>query len=158
MDSKGNDYYFFCRACLIDKTEAEMSPDTRYCLGCYEFLLKEAEILGGTKRPAWIPKPQKPLGEPAQSASCVGHNNTGTQMGSGIMSTVKGKKYEVDNPPTRTKGRGPKHRLLPEDLIAQLSGEGMGSKAIAAKLKDDFGTRVSYKTIQRRLSAMKKEK
>ena len=37
-------------------------------------------------------------------------------MGSGIMSTVKGKKYEVDSLPTRTKGRGPRHRLLPEDL------------------------------------------
>ena len=48
---------FYCKACLMDKTEAEMSPDDRYCQGCYEFLLKEAEILSQGKRTAWIPKP-----------------------------------------------------------------------------------------------------
>ena len=52
-----------------------------------------------------------------------------------------------------TTKRGPKHRSLPDDLIEQLAGEGMGSKAIAAKLKGESGIEVSYKTIQRRLSA-----
>ena len=75
------------------------------------------------------------------------------------MSTLEGKKFEVDiiNPPdairTSTK-RGPKHKHLPEDLIRRLSGEGIGSKAIVARLRTK-GLKVSYKTIQRLLSGQR---
>jgi hypothetical protein len=53
----------------------------------------------------------------------------------------------------RPRGR-PKHyekRELPEELIRQLSSEGMGSRAIASTLKKR-DIIVSYKTIQRVLS------
>lgn len=53
--------------------------------------------------------------------------------------------------------RGPKHRRLPEDLIKQFADEGMGSKAIAAKLKTEFSITVSYKTIQRILSGKRRQ-
>jgi hypothetical protein len=46
----------FCSACLVGKTANEQSPDPRYCQSCYEFLLKEASLLDGSRRPAWIPK------------------------------------------------------------------------------------------------------
>jgi len=143
---------FFCEACLVGKPASKASPDPRYCQGCYEFLLKEAEMLPGNKRPKWIPKPQKAPKKQYQVS----------QHGDGIMSTVEGKKIEVDiiNPPdairTSTK-RGPKHRQLPEDLIRQLASEGMGSKVIAARLKAEHGIIVSYKTIQRILSGERKQ-
>ena len=58
----------------------------------------------------------------------------------------------------RPRGR-PKHyekRELPEELIRQLSSEGMGSRAIASRLRAERGIKVSYKTIQRVLSGERK--
>ena len=46
---------FWCHACLVGKLASEQSPDPRYCQGCYEFLLKEAELLGRVKKPSWAP-------------------------------------------------------------------------------------------------------
>jgi hypothetical protein len=48
--------------------------------------------------------------------------------------------------------RGPKHKVLPCELIKQWASEDMGSKAIASKLKKELGIKASYKTIQRVLS------
>lgn len=50
---------FFCDACAVVKPAGELSPDPRYCQGCYEFLLKEVELLPASKRPKWIPKAQR---------------------------------------------------------------------------------------------------
>lgn len=155
---------FWCHTCLVSHPATERSPDPRYCQGCYEFLLKEAEMLSPGKYPKWIPKPQKALKKQYQVS----------QHGDGIMSTLDGKKFEVDiippavttttatrtfAPPTKSNAgkRGPKHRLLPEDLIMRLAGEGMGSKTIAARLKAEHGISVSYKTIQRILSGERKQ-
>ena len=133
---------FFCHACLEDKPATKASPDPRYCQGCYDFLLKEAEMLSPGKRPKWVPKAtQKPGVEPVQPASGAGHNNTGTPIGSGIMSTVKANNR-----------RGPKQKALPWELIEKWAGEDMGSKVIASKLNSELGIKVSYKTIQRLLS------
>jgi len=73
------------------------------------------------------------------------------------MSTVNGKKSEVDiiQPPVSKvthEKRGPKQKALPQELIKQWVGEGMGSKAIASRLKSELGIKVSYKTVQRALS------
>lgn len=51
---------------------------------------------------------------------------------------------------TEVKRRGPKQLPVPEDLIRELASQGLGSKAIAAKL-NERGISVSYKTIQRRI-------
>lgn len=51
---------FWCHACLVLHPATEQSLDPRYCQGSYDFLLTEAEMVSTTKRPAWIPKPQKP--------------------------------------------------------------------------------------------------
>ena len=140
---------FFCHACLEDKPTADISPDPRYCQGCYDFLLKEAEMLirsGSTRRPEWIPKSQTPKNQ-CKVSQDIALN----------MSTLDDKKIEVDiiQPSvakvTRVK-RGPKQKPLPQELIEQWAGEGMGSRAIASKLKNELGIKVSYKTIQRALS------
>jgi hypothetical protein len=55
---------FFCHACVMDKPVTEASPDSRYCQGCYDFLLKEAELLPVNKRSGWIPKPHQTLQKP----------------------------------------------------------------------------------------------
>ena len=144
---------FFCHACLASKPATEASPDPRYCQVCYDFLTKEAEMLPENKRPKWIPKPQRAL------KACEKQYHI-PQVGGGIMSTLESKKFEVDiiHPPDATRTsvkRGPRHRPLPEDLINLLAGEGLGSKAIAARLKAEFGITVSYKTIQRVVSGQR---
>jgi len=73
------------------------------------------------------------------------------------MSTLGEEKIEVDiikpsGKPKILAKRGPKHKDLPIELIEQLAKEGMGSKAIATKLKAERDVKVSYRTIQRVLS------
>ena len=146
---------FFCHACLVGKPASELSPDPRYCQDCYDFLLKEAEMLPDNKRPKWVPR--------AQSEKDSTGKNSGQksiQVSRDVvlnMSTVNDKKSKVDifQPSVGkvTSGkRGPKHKALPLELITQWAGQGMGSKAIASKLNSEIGIKVSYKTIQRLLS------
>ncbi len=143
---------FFCQTCIVAKPASEQSPDERYCQGCYALLLKEAEMLSPGKRPAWIPH----KGE-------IGHQKS-IQVSEDMvlnMSTLSGRKIEVDiiQPSVAkvTRGkRGPKHKALPHELIKQWASEGMGSKAITSKLKEELGIKVSYKTIQRVLSGERK--
>lgn len=52
--SKGT--HFFCLGCLCSRPITDMSLDIRYCLPCFEFLLKEAEPLQGRKKPDWVPE------------------------------------------------------------------------------------------------------
>ncbi len=100
---------FWCHACLDDKLASEASPDPRYCQDCYDFLLKEAEMLPEGKRPAWIPQKGK-----------IGHQKSIQVSGDVVlnMSTLDDKKIEVDiiqplvGKVTREK-RGPKHKALP---------------------------------------------
>ncbi len=144
---------FFCYACLEDKNEQELSPDPRYCCGCYDFLLKEAEMIPSNKYPAWIPKSQQ---SPVEAKNKPRSQYQVSRVGGGIMSTLGSEKSVVDiiRPAVASRAsgkRGPKHRQLPEDLIWRLAGEGMGSKAIATRLKEQ-GIKVSYRTIQRVLS------
>jgi len=147
---------FFCHACLLDKPAPEASPDPRYCQGCYDFLLKEAKMLPDNKHPKWIPRTQSKK----DSTGKIGHQKSIQVSGDMVlnMSTVNGKKSEVDiiQPPVGkvTCGkRGPKQKALPQELIKQWADEGMGSKAIASRLKSEFGMKVSYKTVQRALSS-----
>jgi hypothetical protein len=135
---------FWCEACLVAKPAVERSLDPRYCQGCYQFLLAEAELDTSRRGGEW--KPVRPSESTAQVSHVVRRN----------MSPMAVKKTEVDiiHPADaiRTlRKRGPKPKYLPEKLITQLAGNGMGSKAIAARLKDE-GIKVSYKTIQRFLS------
>jgi len=58
---------------------------------------------------------------------------------------------KINVSPTENGGRRGRPRVtVPDDLIQQLSSEGMGAIRIAEKLKER-GISISYKTIQRRL-------
>lgn len=149
----------FCEACLVGKDKSEASPDPRYCQGCYDFLVNEAEMVTGHTRTDWEPikpPPESPTIE-ERSTQKLPHV---PQVGGGIMSTLESGKFEVDiikaTIPSKVAGkRGPKHKTLPVDLIIQWVGEGIGSKAIAGKLKAEHEILVSYKTIQRVLSGQR---
>jgi len=137
----------FCHACLSDFSPAAMSQDPRYCPECYEFLTNEVAMLSEkARKPYWMPK----IAEKTMRGIPQGVTQ--------IMSTLTDKNSEVDiiSPPVQKvthEKRGPKFTELPDDLIRQLACQGMGSKAIAARLRDD-GIDVSYKTIQRRLEGV----
>jgi hypothetical protein len=147
---------FFCQTCLVGKPALEQSPDPRYCQGCYDFLSKEMELDNSRRAAVW-----KPVFANRQAEKQVKDGAQVSEDMCTIMSTMSDKKFEVDiiNPPamSRTPGkRGPRHRTLPDGLINQWASEGMGSKAIATKLKGELGIEVSYKTIQRVLSGERK--
>ncbi len=142
---------FFCHACLVDVHNYLMSPDPRYCQQCYDLLVKEAENLSGNKRPKWIPKAGK---APENVIPVAGHQD-------GIMSIVEDGNFSMDiiKPTDASKPvgkRGPKHKPLPQELILQWAGEGMGSRAIASKLRNELGVKVCYRTVQRALSGDRK--
>lgn len=143
---KDKQYPEFCQACLIGKAEAEMSKrDTRYCLECQPIIEYEYSLLAD-KSHAKRYKPE---------ANFKAIEPPSVQMGKGeenaIKSTSNEKTARVDIIQATTPQRGRKKRELPEEIIKQLQGEGLGSKAIATKLKEQ-GVIVSYKTIQRLLA------
>ncbi len=147
---------FFCRGCLDDRPAADASPDPRYCRGCCDFLIKEAESLTSGRRPAWFPQMTKdkspddghgptadPAPEPVRTCTqpAAGREKTVgvlSMMGVGILSTLGSSR------------RGRRKILLPTDTISHLQHAGLGAKAIATRLRAEHGIEVSYKTIQRR--------
>lgn len=144
---------FFCNACCGANPLDDQSPDPRYCQGCYGVLVAEAEILtdkGFTGRPWWWPVAQKG----------VEKEKIPTTPPPIIMQTVNDQKSEVRiikptvRKVTRQK-RGPKQKDLPIELITQWGGEGMGLKAIVARLKVEQGIKVHYSTVSRILSGQR---
>lgn len=151
--------YFYCEACLTNKLLDEQSPDERYCHGCCEFLVGEANRLidSGSKVGLW--RPEVPEGEqgltPQPSPDALAS-----------MDIIKEKAVEVSNhlpvimstPKTDTElvesKRGPKVKELPEDLIRRWAGKGMSPQAISRRLADEHQIFVSYKTIKRRLQGV----
>ena len=47
---------FFCEACLVGRPLDDQSPDPRYCLGCFDFLLKEVETDSRQGKRTWYPR------------------------------------------------------------------------------------------------------
>jgi len=133
---------FWCHTCLVSHPATEQSPDPRYCQGCYEFLLKEAEVLsesGSTRRPGWIPKPQK-----AQENQCPI-----PEYGSGVLAATKA---IPDKTPPRVGGRPVLD--LPFELIKELQDQGYGATEIRRRLKDK-DIEVNMRTLYRILSGQR---
>jgi len=104
---------FFCEACLTGKLLDDQSPDPRYCLGCYEFLLTEVELTrehGNQRAYPWMPKnnhrakdnPEmlpEPNSKPVLSppVSYQGQESPGEvyQGGPTILSTLAGNRITV---------------------------------------------------------------
>jgi len=71
------------------------------------------------------------------------------------LSTLNSPSLTVDNFRPRGRPTTYKKRPLPDEKIKQLHKEGMGTKAIATRLKKEQGIPISYKTIQRVLSGQR---
>lgn len=141
---------FFCTACLMGKPASDQSADPRYCQGCYEFLLEEAELYNSRRNTAWHP-------EKADKKAAHIPRDMRT-----IMATVKDKISTVAIIPSSVRKvargkRGPKHKALPVELIMQWAGEGMGSKKIAARLGNEYGLEVSFRTVARVISGDRRQ-
>lgn len=137
--------HFYCHGHLGARPLEERSRDSRYCQGCCDFLLQEAEMAGGHYRKAsWIPRVS---GTVVKSPAPI------LPDGGGVMSTLTTPKSEVDiiAPRERVlKKRGPKYKVLPVKVIMRWAEQdGLRSKAIATRLGKERGIKVSYKTVQR---------
>jgi hypothetical protein len=141
---------FFCDGCLAHWSFEDQSPDARYCLYCYDFLMEEAKLLPEGKKPRWVPNPAKyPNQKVIQGVTDV----------SPILSTLDDENFEVDKitPPadiSTFRKRGRKRIALPEKKILKLASQGMGSKQIAAKLWGQ-GIAANYRTIARIISGQR---
>jgi len=142
---------FLCQACLVGKSQTDISSDKRYCQGCYDFLVDEAEMLPTKKRPAWIPKHNA-----IQSQKVAPKSIPHPPLQVLNMSTLNDETPKVDKIIPRGRPGSYKKFPLPNDIIRQLNRDGIGSKAIATHLKGELGIDVSYKTIQRVLSGERK--
>jgi hypothetical protein len=127
--------HFFCLGCLEDKPAGEQSPDSRYCKGCCEFLLNEAKMLTGGKRPSWIPKVNReaPPSMPEPLSEHVEQARDCDKISIGVSDRVRGRK------PIN----------IPVELINNLVKEGFTScRAISQRLKG-YGIDCSYRTVAR---------
>lgn len=128
----------FCHACLTGRTD--LSPDSRYCMRCFNFLQKEAELLPPGRYPKWVPVAPVGNTEPRTATQRRGQNSAPSQntptVKKGVLST--------------SLANGRPHLDLPEDKIRELAATGLGPKGIAAILCDR-GIMVSSRTIKRML-------
>lgn len=125
---------FFCRACLYDKPIREQSSNHRYCLGCYTFMQEDAKRDSESGEPSPATKPPR---DKAQRATRRDKINLPPTPSPVILSQPK-----ID-------GRGRKKKELPDDIILRLAGQGLSCRLIATRLKEEYGTLASYRTIAR---------
>ena len=141
--------HFWCTGCLYARPLDDQSPDPRYCQSCFDILTAEAKLLPPKARsPSWVPKIQGEKGaDVPQHPTQIMHTTNGDKIPS-VHNSSRG--------PVSTRGkRGPKHKLLPIELISQWAGEGIRSKAITSRLKRELDIKVHYSTIQRILSGQR---
>ena len=119
---------FFCQACLVSHPASEQSPDYRYCLGCFQVLSKEAEMLSSHTKPDWIPSPNAKAHREVLVRTEVVCNKT----------------------PSGTGGRPQKD--IPVELILKLSKEGLGVREIFRQLK---GQKVTAMDVSRVVSGQR---
>ena len=150
---------FWCKTHLEGLPISKRSPDNRYCLDCYRLLLEEAKLVSPKQgKPDWIPNPIKyPVVKATELKSTPQKVAGVSQHDTLIKHTLNQEKSEVCIIPTETPKRnnikrGRKHIELPDDLIIHWADEGMGSKAITSRLKHEYGIKVHYSTIQRRIA------
>jgi hypothetical protein len=138
---------FFCHACLDNKSIVESSPDPRYCHGCYDVLLEEARMDKSWRKATWKPVSTDAINLLTDESE-DGKGTVGTRGHTRILSTVKQDRNTVDIIKPKETNRGRKRIVLPESIIFSLADEGMGSKTIAARLRDQ-GITANYRTVAR---------
>jgi len=114
-----------------------------------------------TGRPQWIPRKTKSEEAPGPvltlSKALTKRKSKGQKVVNDphpvltILSTVNDENITVDKiqptPPIFKRGR--KKKELPQELIRELAGRGMGSKRIASTLLKEHGIVANYRTIAR---------
>jgi hypothetical protein len=137
--------HFYCQGHLTAIPLDDISPDARYCQGCYDFLRHEAELLPEkSRKPAWIPQHSAKIEDTGLAVVVELHPRN--------LSTPKAINSQVDKLPSGAITKpGPRPVKLPDERIRELSEQGIGSKAIASILEKEFHIVISYKTVQRRL-------
>lgn len=132
---------FYCYTCLENKPLTEQSPDPRYCNGCCDFLLKEAKMLTGGKRPSWIPRvPVAPQNTPEPLYKRVEQARDCNKIGYRYSHRVGSK-------------RGRKPIDIPMEFIAQITKEGITTcRGISKRLKD-YGIECSFMTVARMIKS-----
>jgi len=151
---------FFCCGCLEHKTTDDISADPRYCHDCYDFLKKEAGLIPySKKKPHWIPgnfvMPRESTSakiSPLKTPTIAGYSR-------GILATVNRPEIRVaKNQPqvgkVTSEKRGRPLIELPEAKILAMAKQGMGSKAIAARLAEQ-GINAKFRTIARILAGQR---
>jgi hypothetical protein len=81
---------FWCYGCLVGKPAHDISPDSRYCFGCYDFLLAEARLLDSHTRKAWVPAPESIEVSPTVKKGVAKAGNKGNTP-EGIMQHIVGR-------------------------------------------------------------------
>ena len=127
-----HDGSFLCYACLDRKDLVHISPDPRYCQGCYDFLVDEAKQLRLGEHPNWVPRQPNGAEKLSQKSSRLSSEagNTSPFLGQGGQ------------------GQGRPRKAVSLAAIKALRAEGLTVRAIAARLEDE-GQKVSRSTIFR---------
>ena len=128
----------FCLACVVAKSLNDQSPDDRYCQGCYDFLLAEADRLPAGKRPRWVPRAE------GRKPQVVG----------ATQSTAEAIQADISECNTQQSVVGQGVADSKDDVTAlmqtvyNLADQGMSSRKIAAVLAEN-GVKVSHMTVSR---------
>jgi len=143
-------YPCFCDACLVGKTEDEMSEkDARYCVDCQLIVEEGYAQLGQHKQYL------KQLYNQKIEALNSEDNQTYPQKEKEVLLPTKNATSQIYQNPTENRpipnvGGRPK-KDVPAQLIKELSGKGMGIKRIVRELKRQ-GVFLSSMTVSRVLS------
>jgi len=129
---------FWCSGCLVGKPATEVSHDSRYCRGCYELLLKEAELEGSRRAGEWMPKKGKRLAEPSASTT------------SSVIKALPDNDNSCDKVAHEEMYGGNAVTDFVTGRIRELAAQGMSCRAIEKELAA-VGVTISYRTIHRRL-------
>ena len=132
---------FFCSACLVGKPLDDISPDPRYCQGCYDVLLKEAELLPPKNRPSCLPKP--PKGKKVEAEDNI--------VTPSLKAGLKIKRNEINIRHILPVGRP--SLGLPEDYLMELAAQGLGYRAIAKRLQAE-GIEGSHMAVGRAIKKL----
>lgn len=117
--------YFFCHACLMDKPDAEKSPDHRYCQSCFDFLKHEAELLQPGKYPRWVPQVGGVVVN-SPPGRFLGQQDGDRQVSRGVA--------KLNRPPDTQRGRHLIFDTERPEVTAILKNYSLGCRAAAKKL------------------------
>ena len=131
---------FFCLGCLEDKPVSQQSPDPRYCQGCCDFLVKEAEMNPGQSGD-WKPKLGKEDKSEDSRQEILSPTNAFVEPMPACPKSQEGTSLPIGRPRAE----------IPIDQALKLHAEGESIRTIVENLKAG-GLKASRMTVQRILA------